>query len=328
MNKWFGLLLLSAAVGALPLAGMAQSTASTLPNTASSKRVVYYDQTIYNGSSSQASNYVSLSPLWDVANINPNTQKPYVTDVIVGAFHLGAQSDGTSLHLNDNPPSDAIFNVLWKDVGTLQGKGVNVLAMLGGAAQGSYASLFDQNGNLTTYYDTLKQALQTYGLNGIDLDIEESVSLANIETLITQLRKDFGSDFIITFAPVAAALQGDTDPFSGFNYLDLYNDQSANISWFNVQFYSGFGSLSSSTDYSSIVKAGFPANKVVAGMLSNSNNGSGFVSITTVKKTVTSLLKTYPDFGGVDAWEYYNANPGGTAKPALWGTTFGQLMNP
>jgi hypothetical protein len=314
----------------LAMAGMvacADEGPAALPNTAASKRVIYYDQTIYHGTSSNPANYVSLAPLASSANLNPSTQKPYVTDVIVGALHLGPQSDGTSLHLNDNPLDDAIFDPLWRETAALQDQGVNILAMLGGAARGSYANLFDANGDLTSYYGVLEQALQDHHFNGIDLDIEESLSLTNAEKLITQLRADFGSDFIITMAPVASALQGRTDPFSGFNYSTLYQDQGANISWFNVQFYSGFGSLSSTTSYTAIINAGFPANKVVGGMLGSTNDGSGFVNISTVQNTVKSLLASYPDMGGVDCWEYYDASPGGTVNPALWGTQFGQLFN-
>jgi hypothetical protein len=300
---------------------------AALPDPPASKRVIYYDQTIYHGNSGNPANYVGLAPLASSPNLNTNTQKPYVTDVIVGALHLGPQSDGTSLHLNDNPLDDAIFGPLWSETAALQNQGVSILAMLGGAARGSYANLFDPDGNLTSYYGVLEQALQDHHFNGIDLDIEESLSLASAEKLITQLRSDFGSDFIITMAPVATALQGRTDPFSGFNYGTLYQDQGADLSWFNVQFYSGFGSLSSTNSYTAIINAGFPANKVVGGMLGSASDGSGFVNISTVQNTVMNLLASYPDMGGVDCWEYYDASPGGTANPAQWGTQFGQLFN-
>jgi hypothetical protein len=198
--------------------------------------------------------------------------------------------------------------------------------MLGGAARGSYASLFDAEGNLTPYYDVLVQALKAHHFNGIDLDIEETLSLANTETLITRLRADFRTDFLITMAPVARALQGGTDPFSGVDYHTLYQHRGADISWFNVQFYSGFGSLSSTAAYTDIINAGFPADKVVGGMLGSTNDGSGFVQISTVQATVTALLASYPEMGGVDCWEYFDAAPGGTTDPAMWGTQFGQLF--
>jgi hypothetical protein len=101
-----------------------------------SKRVIYYYQTQYS-----QGNYVSLSPIW--AKLNAADHKPHVTDLIVAAFHLGYDNQGMPyIHLNDNPPGDPMFDVMWPEVATLQGYGVTARMMLGGAAQGSYATLF------------------------------------------------------------------------------------------------------------------------------------------------------------------------------------------
>src|SRR4029077_7261638 len=117
-------------------------------------------------------------------------------DVMVAAFHLGYNSDNTPyIHLNDNVPGDPMFDVMWGEVATLQSKGVTVRMMLGGAAQGSYQLLFSQ---WDTFYPILKSTLQQYSLDGIDLDVEENVSLTNIKKVIDQLNRDFGSNFIIT----------------------------------------------------------------------------------------------------------------------------------
>src|SRR5215472_2324937 len=94
-----------------------------------SKRVIYYYQTL-----------TDLSPV--INNLNPNTQKPFATDIILAAFHLGNMSDGTLIHLNRLPPDDPTFNTVWQQLGQLQSMGVSVHMMLGGAAQGSYSSLF------------------------------------------------------------------------------------------------------------------------------------------------------------------------------------------
>lgn len=43
-------------------------------------------------------------------------------------------------------------------------------------------------------------------------------SLKNVKMLIRRIDSDFGSDFIVTMAPVASLLQSDEpDPFSGFS---------------------------------------------------------------------------------------------------------------
>lgn len=279
--------------------GFALPVAAAATPTADSKRVVVYYQTQY-------SNDVYVSPK---AMTDNNTG---VTDVIVGALHLN--SDGT-VHLNDNPPGDARFTQMWTDLHAMQASGVRVLLMVGGAAQGTFQRL---DTDFATYYPRLKNVITTYGLDGVDLDVEENMSLAGIERLIDQLRADFGSSFLITLAPVAPALRGGGN-LSGFNYDSLYADRGSQISWFNAQFYCGWGSMASTTDYDRIIDYGVvPANKVVAGVITNSANCSGYVPLATVKCTLSALVAKYPAFGGVDGWEYFNSDPDGTAAPWKW----------
>ncbi len=274
-------------------------------------RVIYYYQTL-----------TDLSPI--INNLNPATGKPYATDIMLASFHLGHQSDGTLIHLNDYPPDNPVFDTPWQQLAQLQSMGVKLHMMVGGAAAGSYQSLF---GDWNTFYPVLKQTLQQYHFDGIDLDIEESVSLSNVERLIDQLNSDFGSSFQITLAPVASDLTGGGG-LSGFNYKDLYqSSEGSKIAWFNTQFYSGFGSLASPSDYESAIKNGFPPDKVVAGMLGNPNDGGGYVDVNQVAATVKQLAGTYPTFGGVFSWEYFDSLPGGTAHPDQWSQLMTQAMS-
>lgn len=129
---------------------------------ATSKRVIVYYQTQYQGST-----YFSPAALLD--------NKTRTTDVVVAAFHLNG--DG-SVHLNDDPPSAAKFTPMWADLARMQAAGVRVEAMVGGAAPGSFTNLdtrFDQ------YYPLLRNVITTYHLDGVDLDVEESMSLAGME---------------------------------------------------------------------------------------------------------------------------------------------------
>jgi hypothetical protein len=246
-------------------------------------RVIYYYQTL-----------TDLSPI--IKNLNPTTGKPYTTDINLASFHLGPQNDGTSIHLNDTPPNSPVFNPRWQQLGQLQSMGVRLHMMLGGAACCSYQSLFS---NWNTLYPVLKQTLQQHHFDGIDLDIEEEVTLRDVEHLIDQLSSDLGSGFDITLAPVASDLI-DGRGLSGFNYKDLYQSpEGAKIAWFNTQFYSGFGSLATTSDYERIISNGFPPDKVVAGMLGNPHDGSGYVNVNQVARTVKQLTTTHTNFRGV-----------------------------
>ncbi|MFJ2828030.1 discoidin domain-containing protein [Streptomyces sp. NPDC087263] len=275
---------------------------------ASSKRVVVYYQTQYSNGS-----YVSPLGL-----TNNNTG---VTDLLIGAIHLNSD---LSVHLNDNPPGNAMFNQMWTDVAAMQAKGVHAIGMVGGAAQGSFQRL---DTNFATYYPLLKNVVSTYHLDGLDLDVEESMSLAGVERLIDQLHTDFGAGFIVTLAPVATALSGGGN-LSGFNYDQLYRDRASSIAWFNAQFYCGWGSLSSTSGYDAIINRGvIPADRVVAGTLTNpANCGSGYVDPSVLNSTLATLAARYPTFGGVSGWEYFNSLPGGTSAPWQWAASVSAAM--
>lgn len=90
-------------------------------------RLIVYAQTFHDS----AGNYHSLLPL--LAN---NTG---ITHVIVAAIHLN-EGPG-NITLNDHTPDDKRYETLWGEVKWLQGSGIKVLGMLGGAAKGSYERL-------------------------------------------------------------------------------------------------------------------------------------------------------------------------------------------
>ncbi len=268
------------------------------------RRVVVYYQTQYNNGT-----YVSPLALTE--------HRTGVTDVLVSAVHLNdVNGPYAPVHLNDDPPSAAKFDQMWRDLKAMQGQGVNVLAMVGGAAPGSHTRLDTE---FDTYYPLLRDFIEEYGLNGVDLDVEEDMSFAGIERVIDALRADFGPRFLITLAPVGTALSGGGN-LSGFDYEQLYRDRGDDIAWFNAQFYNGWGSMADTRSFDDIIARGVvPEQKVVAGSLTDpANGGSGYVDITTLKSTLGKLVDRHPGFAGVAGWEYFNAQPGGTAAPWEW----------
>lgn len=263
-------------------------------------RVVAYYQTQYVTDDSGVQHYVSPLPLSGTA-----------TDVIVAALHLN--SDG-SVHLNDDPPSAAKFVPMWADLARMQRSGTRVEVMLGGAGVGSFANL---HADFAKYYGLLRQTLTTYHLDGIDIDIEEPFSLADTEHLINKLRSDFGPRFIITLAPVAADMSGQTTFSGGFQYSDLERDSGRQINWYNTQFYCGWGDLRSTADYDAVIGNGFSPDRVVAGTVTNPANCTGYVDPDTLHATIHQLASTYHKFGGVAGWEYFNSL-GTDGTPAGW----------
>nr|GAT57873.1 endo-beta-N-acetylglucosaminidase [Mycena chlorophos] len=253
----------------------------------SGHHVATYYQTIYDNGV-----YVSPLPLLG-----------FITHVFLAAWHIDSDF---SIHLNDNPPTDPMFTQMWTELGEMQDQGVKVLGMLGGAAPGTYSAL---ESNFTGYYEPLRDYIAEFKLDGMDLDVEQDTSLALVEQLITQLKSDFGDDFLITLAPVASALTEGAN-LSGFDYVSLEDAMGDQIAWYNAQFYSGFGTLDPDTGYINIINyLGIDPSRLVAGVLTNSANGGGFISINDVVDSVHQLTAMYPTFGGVNGWEYFNSLP-------------------
>src|SRR5947207_967920 len=166
-------------------------------------RIVCYFQTYHKANGE----YVSLLPLIT----NPSG----VTHVILAAVHVNGEP-GPLLTLNDDAPSHAKYTQLWDEVVVLRDSGIKVLGMLGGASKGSFARL-DYGGEartddaalvarFETYYAPLRDFVRRHQLDGLDLDVEEDMSLPGIIHLIDRLKADLGPSFIVTLPPVATAL--------------------------------------------------------------------------------------------------------------------------
>ena len=276
-------------------------------------KLILYHQTYHpdNGA------YVSLLPL-----ITNNTG---VTHVILAAIHL---NDGPgNITLNDNHPSHEKYAALWAETQWLQASGVKVLALLGGAAKGTFQRLDgDDIQRFEAYYVPLRDMLRAHHLQGLDLDVEEEMSLPGITRLIDRLRQDFGPSFLITLAPVATALLPGSPHLSGFDYFLLEQMRGREIAWYNAQFYCGWGDAGSTFWYDAVMSVGWRADKVVMGLITNPRLGAGHVEMARMEGVLRALRGKYPAFGGVMGWEYFNALPGGRARPWEWAVCMGRVL--
>ncbi|PHH61736.1 hypothetical protein CDD81_8028 [Ophiocordyceps australis] len=288
-------------------------------------RLILYYQTLHD----QNGHHISLLPLLTQPSIA-------VTHVIVAAIHINHSP--SELTLNDHPPNHARYHAVWAELRLLQASGIKVLAMLGGAAKGTYQRLDFPRPTDThepsidrfqDFYPPLRDLLRHRGLDGIDLDVEEPMSLPGIMRLIDRLRTDFGPDFIITMAPVATALVDVEKNLSGFDYEALEVMRGAQIAWYNTQFYCGWGDLhtGSTALYHLMLRKGWPASKIVIGLVTNPDNGSGFVPWSLLHLLLTSINRSHAGaFGGVMGWEYFNSMPGGKAEPWQWAHHMSMLL--
>ena len=183
-------------------------------------------------------------------------------------------------------------------------------------------------GRFEAYYTPLRDFIRTYALDGIDLDVEEEMSLPGMVHLIDRLRADFGREFLITLAPVATALMAGRRHLSGFDYRMLEAMRGGEINWYNTQFYNGWGGLDDTAAYDEVMRNGWPANKVVAGMLTNpKHGGSGYVRLEVSAAVLSLLVERYEGFGGVMGWEYWDALPQeGEERGWMWAYCMGLCL--
>lgn len=236
------------------------------------QRVIYYYQTFCGLSDIFSSSYLP-------------------THIHVSSIHFGPHY----IHLNNAPPDSDTFADVWRELQQASDMGIKIILMIGGAG-GAYQEMFS---DYEFYYFLLKKTLLDYPfIEGVDLDIEEEVSLDDVKMLITDLKRDFGEDFIISMAPVQSSLENDSPGMGGFIYKDLYNKEGSLIDYFNGQFYNDY----SFNAYQRCIENGYPANKIVMGMIFDQHLDDNLEEIKLIKKA-------YPDFGGVFNWEYFDAPP-------------------
>jgi chitinase len=178
--------------------------------------------------------------------------------------------------------------------------------------------------------------LREHNIQGLDIDIEESVPISMPLRLLRQLNTDLGTDFILTMAPVASALLRNGSGLHGFPQKDM-DDQAVEpsrpngklVSWYNAQFYNGWGDASSTTMYDQIIsEGGWSADRIVMGVLTNpGDGGSGFVKLPTLKSVVGSLGAKHASFGCAVGWEYWAAGTGdGMQYPWMWVKELGDVI--
>lgn len=300
---------------AAPVLEMPTRAISELP------RLVIYFQTTHD----PAGNPISMLPLIYEKGIA-------LTHLIVCSLHVNA---GSIIHLNDYAYDDPHFYTLWNETTVMKEAGVKVMGMIGGAAPGSFStSTLDAPDAATfeLYYSQVYDLIKRYGLQGMDLDVEQGMSQAGITRLVNRLNTDFGDDFIITLAPVASALE-DGGNLSGFDYKALASAAVTTsglkmIDFLNAQFYSGFGTMATPADFERIVANGWDPAAVLAGQLTNPGNGGGYTSTPALNQTVIELVRTYGTIGGIMGWEYFNSEPGDTTAPWVWAQEMTEILRP
>ena len=258
------------------------------------RKIIYYYQT-FNG-------------LKYLLNIKCST----ISHLNIASIHFGKNADKSNyIQLNDHVPDNTIFDILWEECSEAS-KYCNIYLMVGGAG-GAYKELFSDFEN---YYRLLYNLIKSKKcISGIDLDIEENVSLENIVMLIKRIKIDFGDNFGISMAPLSSSLEEDIPGMGGFIYKELYKEVGNLISHFNTQCYYDM----SENILDNIINNGYPEEKIVVGMISSQDINKNI-------NIIGKLNNKYNKFG-VYNWEYFDSPPGTPERPDIWSEIMNYLLN-
>lgn len=233
--------------------------------------------------------------------LGPN---PVVTHIYISSIHFNLHHDGNKkIYLNDTHPDDPMYNTMWAQIHLAAQMGIKIMLMIGGAG-GAYTTLFN---DFEEYYGLLRGMVTAHPeITGFDLDVEEIVELDNVKMLIRRIRQDY-PEYIISMAPVQRSLQTNLVGLGGFIYKDLWNSPEGQlIDYFNCQFYDDYSMRS----FEECIKNGYPANKIVMGMMASQYSGG----LDWAYDVIRQVKQKYPTMGGVFNWEYFDTLP----NPKIW----------
>jgi hypothetical protein len=82
------------------------------------------------------------------------------------------------------------------------------------------------------------------------------------------------------------------------------------------------------TDYEKVLTTGWNPKKILAGQITSSANGHGFVPYDRLNQTISELRRRYGEIGGIMGWEYFNSQPGGLDQPWQWAQVMTAILRP
>ena len=114
------------------------------------------------------------------------------------------------------------------DIATLHSQGRKVVISVGG--QNGAISL-PSSASATNFATSVYGLMQSYGFDGVDIDLENAPDLANMTSALNQLSQKAGSNLVLTMAPETLYVQ------TGGTYLALIDAVKNLITVVNTQYY-------------------------------------------------------------------------------------------
>ncbi|GGG03521.1 fibronectin type III domain-containing protein [Paenibacillus aceti] len=229
---------------------------------------------------------------------------------------------GVTFHV-DTPLSNALGGYsdddLINDIQAKRAQGKKVILSIGG--EHGNVNLNNPSPNVTNFVDSMYGLITKFGLDGIDIDLENGMNVTNLTNAVRQLQAKVGAGFILTMAPQTIDMQNPNT-----SYMQLYNNLKDMTTVMNVQYYNSGcmlgrdgkcysqGTIDFLTALSDLTLQWVEPSQLGIGVPATpSAAGGGYVSATVVNNALKCLtsgtdcgtykpVAQYPDLRGAMTW--------------------------
>uniref|UniRef100_A0AAU3I2L4 chitinase n=1 Tax=Streptomyces sp. NBC_01393 TaxID=2903851 RepID=A0AAU3I2L4_9ACTN len=241
-------------------------------------------------------------------------------DIIAVAFADATSTPGAvSFTLDSAGLGGYTVDQFKADIKAKQAAGKKVIISIGG--QNGTISVSDST-SATNFANSVYSLMQTYGFNGVDIDLENGLNATYMSQALRSLSAKAGSSLVITMAPQTIDMQSTSNSYfqTALNIKDI-------LTVVNMQYYNSGSMLGcdgkvysqGSVDFLTALaciqlQGGLDASQVGLGLpASTSGAGSGYVSPTIVNNALDCLTKltncgsfkpskAYPGLRGAMTW--------------------------
>ncbi|AJS60889.1 fibronectin type III domain-containing protein [Paenibacillus sp. IHBB 10380] len=228
---------------------------------------------------------------------------------------------------------------LISDIQAKRAQGKKVIISIGG--EHGNINLGSASPNVSNFVTSMSGLITQYGLDGMDIDLENGMNVANLTTAVRQIQQQVGSGFILTMAPQTIDMQNQNT-----SYMQLYNNLKDITTVMNVQYYNSGcmlgrdgqcytqGTINFLTALSDLTLQWVTPSQLGIGVPAvPSAAGGGYVAPSVVNNALNCLatgngcgsykpVAKYPDIRGAMTWSINwdkttNFNFANTVKPFL-----------
>ncbi|WP_327177702.1 chitinase [Streptomyces sp. NBC_01335] len=266
----------------------------------------------------------AVTGYWQNFNNGATVQKlsdvPAAYDIIAVSFADATSTPGAvSFTLDSAGLNGYTVDQFKADIKAKQAAGKNVIISVGGE-KGAVA--VNSDASATAFADSVYSLMQTYGFNGVDIDLENGLNSTYMSKALRSLSTKAGSGLVITMAPQTIDMQSTSGEYfkTALNVKDI-------LTVVNMQYYNSGSMLGcdgkvysqGSVDFLTALaciqlEGGLDASQVGLGVPASTRGaGSGYVAPSIVSAALDCLAKgtncgsfkpskTYPTLRGAMTW--------------------------